>query len=101
MVDESEESSPRAHPPYYRIRVAGRLSPEWSDFLQGLEIQIIEENDKAFTVLTGLLQDQAALMGVLQHLYNCGIEVISVESASRKFNIGEITEQEGEDSPSL
>jgi len=95
MADENEGKSQRVHPAYYRIRVTGRLSPEWSDFLQGLEVQIIEENNKAFTVLTGQLRDQAALMGVLQHLYNCGIQVISVESASRKFNLGEIKKTGG------
>ena len=64
----------------YRIRVYGCLSPEWSDCLQGMTVTVFEEKEKeGYTELSGWLPDQAALMGVLQHLYNCNIPIISME----------------------
>ena len=60
-----------SHPAVYRIRVRGRMDPRWSDYLQGMTMSVIEENNKqTVTELSGLLSDQAALMGVLLQLYN-------------------------------
>ena len=68
------------HPAVYRIRVPGRMDPKWSGYLQGMTVSVFEEKDQeAFTELSGLLPDQAALMGVLQQLYNRNIPVFSVE----------------------
>jgi len=45
-----------------------------------MTVSVFEEKDqKAFTELSGLLLDQAALMGVLQQLYNRNIPLLSVE----------------------
>ena len=63
----------------YRIRVCGRLTPDWSDRLQGMRIATVEAQGYGpVTELTGELADQAALMGVLMHLYECGIALISL-----------------------
>ena len=72
-------------PASYRIRVGSCLSPEWSVCLQGMTVTVFEETGKeGYTELSGWLPDQAALMGVLQHLYNCNIPIISVESVGAK-----------------
>jgi len=69
-----------SHPAVYRIRVRGRMDPKWSGYLQGMTLTVFEEAGKAaFTELSGLLPDQAALMGVLQQLYNRNIPLLSVE----------------------
>ena len=58
-------------PAEYRIRVQGTLDPSWSDWLGGMSITATGEGDKApVTTLVGRLSDQAALMGVLDTLYN-------------------------------
>ena len=58
-------------PARYRIRVNGYLHPSWSDRLDGMSITTTGEADEApVTTLVGLLLDQAALMGVLDTLYN-------------------------------
>lgn len=68
------------HPAEYRIRVSGRLNPDWSERLQVMKVSVVEgEGHGAVTELSGLLPDQAALMGVLDHLYNCGISLLSME----------------------
>lgn len=64
----------------YRICVCGQLNPEWSQRLQGMEITIKKDYPlHILTELSGVLPDQAALMGVLQHLYACNVPLLSVE----------------------
>jgi len=68
------------HPALYRIRVPGRMGPKWSECLQGMTVTVFEEADQqTITELSGLLADQAALMGVLMHFYNCCIPLLSME----------------------
>jgi len=71
---------PTGEPPTYRIRVQGRLGPEWCDRLGGLKVTVEQGACGApFTELTGQLTDEAALMGVLEHLYNLGLPLLGVE----------------------
>lgn len=64
----------------YRIRVSRLLPPEWSDRLQGMRMETVENQEYGpVTELKGVLVDQAALMGVLTHLYEYRIALISVE----------------------
>jgi len=58
-------------PAEYRIRVQGTLDSSCSDWLGGMSITTGEGNEAPVTTLVGRLSDQAALMGVLDTLYNC------------------------------
>jgi len=72
-----------AHPAVYRIRVSGRIDPNWSERLQGMKVSNVEQESQAtYSELSGVLSDQAALMGVLDFLYNCHIPLLSVECVS-------------------
>jgi hypothetical protein len=62
-----------------RIRLQGRLCPEWSEWLDGLAIRY-EGND---TVLAGPLPDQSALYGLLIRLRDLGLVLLSLETGSR------------------
>jgi len=69
-------------PAVYSIRVVGVLNKSWSDRLSGLAIltyNTILTDDMEVTTLTGKLQDQAALVGVLNTLYNLRLPLLSVE----------------------
>jgi hypothetical protein len=57
------------------IRVRGRLDPDWSEWFEGLEISYRGE---AETVLSGSVQDQAALYGLITRLRNLGLALVSV-----------------------
>jgi hypothetical protein len=58
-------------PARYRIRVKGTLDPSWSGRLGGMSITTTEQGNEApVTTLTGRLLDQAALLGVLNTLYD-------------------------------
>jgi hypothetical protein len=64
----------------YEIRIQGYLSENWSDRMGGVSIQVQSQpNETAVTVLTGAFQDQAALAGVLNTLYDLGFPLLSVE----------------------
>ena len=62
----------------YQIRIAGRLSENWSDWIDKEAIQF--DNDPAgltTTTLTGTF-DQAGLIGLLRQLYSMGFPLISI-----------------------
>ena len=60
----------------YAIRVAGRLTPRWAEWLEGLELR--HEADGA-TLLSGSLPDQSALFGVLIKIRDLNLVLLSVE----------------------
>ena len=66
-------------PQVYEIHIQGKLSANWSDWLDGLTIQAQSDNE---TVLSGILPDQAALLGVLGriHALNLKINLVRRES---------------------
>jgi hypothetical protein len=67
-------------PAAYKIGVQGYLDKSWSDRMSGVSIQVQSQPDEApVTVLTGEFQDQAALSGVLNTLYDLGFPLLCVE----------------------
>jgi len=72
-------------PAEYEICVVGKLDSSWSDRLGGLAIKCSigdKKDKKPVTTLTGPLIDQAALLGVLNTLYNMRLPLISVDCLS-------------------
>ena len=64
----------------YRIRVRGKLSPNMSDRLQGMNIENMYRDDgRAEAVLEGRLADQSAFSGVLNTLYELHLPVMSAD----------------------
>lgn len=67
-------------PAIYCITILGQLSQSWSQEFGNLTIEATGATDYgAQTTLTGLLPDQAALFGILNHLYGLGFPLVSVE----------------------
>jgi hypothetical protein len=67
-------------PATYRIRILGTLDKKWSDYYGGMTIEHdIVLNQYPVTILTGRLVDQAALIGVINSLYDLGCPLLSVE----------------------
>ena len=74
-------------PATYRIRVQGRLDQSWSDQLNGMAITQTEASvEPAATIIIGHLRDQAALLGVLNTLYELHLPLLSVENLDEKSN---------------
>jgi hypothetical protein len=72
-------------PARYRVRVKGTLDPSWSGRLGGMTITTTEQGGETpVTTLTGRLLDQAALLGVLNTLYDYyHCPLVSVEFLGR------------------
>jgi hypothetical protein len=66
-------------PATYRIRITGRVSNSWSDFMSGLHEVYLPESGTGVTELTGTVPDQSALFGLLCHIRDLGLPLISVE----------------------
>lgn len=67
-------------PATYRICIMGTLEKKWSDYCGGMMIEhgiVLEQYP--MTTLTGQLIDQAALIGVLNSLYDMGCPILFVE----------------------
>ena len=76
--------SPSLHQPAeYHIVIEGKLDREWSDYLQGMTIETEgSRGQPSVTTLAGQLVDQAALLGVLNALYDLGMALLSVQRLS-------------------
>ena len=78
-----EKFRPRAcmfEPATYRIGVMGTLDEKWSAYCAGMAIEHdIVLDHYPITILRGLLVDQAALVGVINTLYDMGCPIVLVE----------------------
>jgi hypothetical protein len=71
---------------YYRVKVQGRLTENWSDWFSGMTVTF-EGGSAPITTLTGAVADQAALRGMLCKLWDLNLTLISVrriEADSKK-----------------
>ena len=67
-------------PASYRIRVRGRLEVKWSDRMGGMRISnTFGADGSPETKLEGWLEDQAALEGILNTLYELHFPLLSVD----------------------
>lgn len=68
-----------------RIHVKGQIDERWSEWLDGLTIRHMGEDE---TVLTGEIQDQSALYGLMSKLRDLGLSLTAVsvenEGANRR-----------------
>jgi hypothetical protein len=66
---------------FFEIRVKGHLDESWSDWLEGLEVKLIDNGEM---VLYGHIRDQAELMGILNKLYSLNLILLSVRNTNQK-----------------
>lgn len=70
------------HPIRYRIRVEGIIDSDWSDSLAGMTISLEEhEGHHPVSILTGWLEDQGELQGVLNTLFLLNLPLLEVEQS--------------------
>ena len=98
MSNELNPESDAGQPMVYQIRVKGHLGREWTDWFEGLAIQL---QDNGETLLTGPVVDQAALYGLLKKVRDVGMPLISVvcvrasqENANERRGVYEHSEDE-------
>ena len=65
----------------YEIIVMGALDSGWSDWFQDLEVSAKTHVDGVImTTLIGPVNDQAALRGILNKLWDLNLTIVSVKS---------------------
>jgi hypothetical protein len=65
----------------FEIHVKGQLDESWSDWLEGMEVQLVDNGEM---VLCGRIGDQAALMGILNKLYRLNLTLLSISRVNQK-----------------
>ena len=60
----------------YRIRIQGHLAAHWADWFDGMTITRLDNGE---ALIEGLVVDQAALHGMLNHIRDLGLPLLSVE----------------------
>lgn len=79
-MTELFQNIPMDMPATYRICVLGDLESSWAKRLWGMTSNPVDQTGETDqTELVGEVADQAALVGIINALYNSGHTVISVE----------------------
>ena len=74
------------------IQIKGQIDRNWSDWFEGLKITYAPNGN---TILSGVIRDQSALIGLIFNLSNIGLALISVDTLSRvEGHYGNIREKE-------
>jgi hypothetical protein len=66
-------------PSGYKIRVKSHLHTHWSEWFAGMNMA---QDPNGETILSGILEDQAALHGVLMKIRDLGLVLVSVNQTS-------------------
>ena len=67
-------------PATYRIRVSGWVGGEWVENLSGMQVAgVAPEGGRFVTTLEGEMRDQAALVGMVNALYEHHLPVLSLQ----------------------
>ncbi len=61
----------------YRIRVKGQLSPQWSEWFDGMTITPEPDGD---TTISGLVADQPALHALLVKVRDLGLTLVALDT---------------------
>jgi len=64
---------------YCEIYVNGYVPADWSDWLGGLKITNLSSGD---AILAGELTDQTALFGVLNHIHNLNLSLVTLTTSN-------------------
>lgn len=64
----------------YQVKIQGRQVRGWSDWMDDLEIATeFNSEGVTLTTLSGIVKDQSGLHGLLNHIRDLGIPLISVQ----------------------
>jgi hypothetical protein len=81
--EAQNDQSPNCGGCSFEIIVKGHLNNRWSDWLDGLEMKLLDNGEM---ILFGPIVDQAALMGVLNKLNRLNLTLLSVNKVKGKIN---------------
>ena len=79
--DTQNHRSDNSEARFIEIRVKGHLDSKWSQWLEGLEVRLLENGEM---ILFGPIIDQASLMGVLNKLGRLNLTLLSFNEVRDK-----------------
>ncbi len=65
------------------IRIEGHLDKKWTEWLGGFTIVHLEQNH---TLLTGSVQDQASIYGLIAKLRDLGVKLVSINYGGKHIS---------------
>lgn len=74
---------------HYTIRIKEQLTQRWSEWFEGLTVRMMDNRE---TILSGFLQDQAALHGLLERIRDLNLTLISVSRDEADGELGDLDE---------
>ena len=80
-IKKQDALSNGAHAGCFEIRIKGHLDESWSDWLEGLEMKLLDNGEM---ILSGYIKDQAALMGTLNKIYGLNLVLLSLSEVGQK-----------------
>ncbi len=66
-------------PARYRLRLQGRVSANWADWLSDPVVAFEGRGPAAITTITGTVRDQASLFGLLSFVRDLAVPLIALE----------------------
>lgn len=81
MNSEDRDAHSSRSERFFEIHVRGHLNSKWSDWLEGLEVKLLDNGEM---ILSGTIVDQAALMGILNKLSRLNLTLLSVSEVNQK-----------------
>ena len=83
MGQQPQQRINRFDPAVFSIRINGKLSESWLEYFGAQAITVdVDEAGRCTTTLISEPVDQAALVGMINHLNGLGMPVVSVECMS-------------------
>lgn len=78
-ANHANDASSQSQPCHYAIRIKGILDPHW-DWIENMTVTYIEPGE---TMLSGPIQDQAALHGLLARIRDLNLTLLSINPIDR------------------
>ena len=79
-MGKQNHPSPISGGGFFEIHVKGHLNSKWSDWLEGLEVKLLDNGEM---ILCGPIVDQAALIGILNKLSRLNLALLSVNEIKK------------------
>jgi hypothetical protein len=78
MTSADRPRGPGDMPALYEIRVRGAFDQTWRGLMEGMTLEVVHQESQPVTVIRVVVQDQAALAGLLDALFGLNARVLSV-----------------------
>ncbi|MBI9045607.1 MAG: hypothetical protein JEZ06_14050 [Anaerolineaceae bacterium] len=83
----------------HQIMIKGNIDPGWSEWLADFKVKSsTNEEGETISLFSGKIEDQSALRGILNKLWDLNIEIISFQQLENEDSNGSFEIKEGNNS---